>query len=85
MQDGNDPYVALIEHANDNFNKSTVPGSFLVDFFPILRSLPEWLPGMEFMETARRWKKDTIEMVEAPYKFTLQQMVRYLECSCYVD
>ncbi|EKM77487.1 hypothetical protein AGABI1DRAFT_43141 [Agaricus bisporus var. burnettii JB137-S8] len=74
VQDGDDPYVALIERANVNFNKATIPGSFLVDFFPILRSLPEWLPGMGFMETARRWRKDTVEMVEAPYQFTLQQM-----------
>lgn len=76
VQDGEDPFVTLIERANDNFNKATIPGSFLVDFFPVLRSLPEWLPGMGFMETARRWAVDTLEMVEAPYKFTLQQMVR---------
>lgn len=78
MQDGDDPFVSLIERANGNFNKSTIPGSFLVDFFPVLKQLPEWLPGMGFMETARRWRGDTLEMVEAPYKFTLQQMVRTL-------
>ncbi|KAJ3575538.1 hypothetical protein NP233_g1042 [Leucocoprinus birnbaumii] len=78
VQDGEDPFVALIERANDNFNKASIPGSFLVDFFPVLRTLPEWLPGMGFMETARRWAGDTLEMVEAPYKFTLKQMVSAL-------
>lgn len=76
MQEDEDPFVTLIERANDNFNKTTIPGSFLVDFFPVLRELPEWLPGMGFMKTARRWAADTLEMVEAPYKFTVQQMVR---------
>jgi hypothetical protein len=76
VQEGDDPFVSLIERANSNFNKATIPGSFLVDFFPSMKNLPEWLPGMEFMETARRWAADTLEMVEAPYKHTLQQIVR---------
>jgi len=73
---GNDPFVDLIENANSNFNASTIPGAFPVDFFPILKSLPEWLPGMGFMETARRWFKDTIAMVEVPYKYTKDQMAK---------
>lgn len=75
-EEGNDPFVDLIEKANSNFNASTLPGAFPVDFFPILKSLPEWLPGMGFMETARTWLKDTIAMVEVPYDYTKDQMVR---------
>ena len=78
MQDGEDPFVNLIEHANKNFNAATVPGAFMVDFFPSLRRLPEWLPGMGFIRTARRWAKDTAAMVDVPYEFTKQQMVRTL-------
>ncbi|KAJ3481790.1 hypothetical protein NLJ89_g12184 [Agrocybe chaxingu] len=74
VQDGEDPYVNLIEGANDNFNASTVPGAFPVDFFPILKSLPEWLPGMGFMQLARKWKKDTLAMIEVPYEFTKKQI-----------
>lgn len=78
VQDGEDPFVNLIEGANANFNAATVPGAFLVDFFPLLRRLPEWLPGMGFMRTARKWAKDTAAMVEVPYAFTEEQMVRTL-------
>jgi len=75
--DHHHPFVTLIERANENFNKATIPGSFLVDFFPLLRELPEWLPGMGFMETARRWARDTSEMIEAPFRFTVQQIVSF--------
>jgi hypothetical protein len=76
VQDGEDPFVNLIEGANTNFNAATVPGAYLVDFFPSLRHLPEWLPGMGFIATARKWAKDTAAMVEVPYAFTKKQMAR---------
>jgi hypothetical protein len=75
VQEGTDPFVELIENANHNFNAATVPGTYIVDFFPSLRQLPEWLPGMGFMATARQWAKDTADMVEVPFGFTKKQMV----------
>jgi hypothetical protein len=75
VQEGEDHFVRLIEKANSNFNIATVPGAFLVDFFPWLHHLPEWLPGMGFLRTARQWAQDTADMVEVPYAFTKEQMV----------
>jgi hypothetical protein len=75
VQDGEDPFVNLIEHANDNFNAATVPGAFPVDFFPSMRKLPQWLPGMGFIKLAAEWAKDTARMVEVPYNYTKEQMV----------
>ncbi|EAU87092.1 OrdA protein [Coprinopsis cinerea okayama7 len=74
VQDGNDPLVDLIEGANENFNAATLPGAFVVDFFPSLLNLPEWLPGMGFKETARKWRKDTDAMVEVPFNMTKKQV-----------
>ncbi|KAG5642132.1 hypothetical protein DXG03_003582 [Asterophora parasitica] len=59
VQDGEDPFVALIEDANDHFSAATVPGAFIVDFFPSIKNLPEWLPGMGFMALAREWAQAT--------------------------
>jgi cytochrome P450 len=75
VQDGEDPFVNLIEKANNNFNAATVPGAFPVDFVPSLKKLPEWFPGTGFLKTAREWVKDTNKMVEVPYNYTKQQMV----------
>ena len=80
VQDGVDEFVELIERSNNNFNRSAVPGVFLVDVFPILKYFPEWLPGMGFLSLAREWKKDTIASAEVPYAFTKNQMVVLLFC-----
>ncbi|KAG5634710.1 hypothetical protein H0H81_001036 [Sphagnurus paluster] len=76
VQDGEDPFVKLIETANDNFSAASVPGAFPVDFFPSLRKLPEWLPGMGFMALARQWAQATTEMIEIPFNYTKQQVAR---------
>ncbi|KAJ3505129.1 hypothetical protein NMY22_g17693 [Coprinellus aureogranulatus] len=72
--EGADPYIDLIEGANENFNVATKPGSFLVDVIPSLKNLPSWVPGTGFLELAKKWRKDTDSMVEVPYAFTKQQM-----------
>ncbi|KAF5309807.1 hypothetical protein D9611_013581 [Ephemerocybe angulata] len=74
VQDGNDPFVDLIEGANESFNIASKPGNFMVDVFPSLKNLPSWFPGAGFLETAARWKKNTDAMVEVPYKWTKSQM-----------
>ncbi|KAF8814867.1 cytochrome P450 [Phlegmacium glaucopus] len=74
VQDGEDPFINLIEKANTNFNAATVPGAYIVDFFPIIKNLPEWLPGSGFLQTARLWAKDTTAMVDVPYNYTKQEM-----------
>ncbi|KAJ7268013.1 cytochrome P450 [Mycena rebaudengoi] len=72
VQEEEDPFVTLIEGANDNFNAATAPGAFLVDVFPSLLLLPEWLAP--FKQTARIWAKATKNMVETPYLFVRRQM-----------
>ncbi|KAJ6529904.1 cytochrome P450 [Mycena vulgaris] len=72
VQEEDDPFVTLIEHANDNFNAATVPGAFLVDVFPALLYVPEFLAP--FKRTARVWAVAFKDMVEAPYLFVRRQM-----------
>ncbi|KAJ7693199.1 cytochrome P450 [Mycena rosella] len=72
VQEEEDPFVTLIEDANDNFNAATVPGAFLVDVFPAMLHLPEFLAP--FKRTARIWALATRNMVEAPYLFARRQM-----------
>ncbi|KAJ7744056.1 cytochrome P450 [Mycena maculata] len=72
VQEEDDPFVTLIEKANENFNIATTPGAFLVDAFPAMLYIPEFLAP--FKQTARIWARATREMVEAPYLFTRRQM-----------
>ncbi|KAF9525565.1 OrdA protein [Crepidotus variabilis] len=74
VKDENDEFVELVERANTNFSKSTVPGAFIVDVFPALKYLPEWLPGMKFLSLAREWRQLTDENADLPFEFTKKQV-----------
>ncbi|KAE9406913.1 cytochrome P450 [Gymnopus androsaceus JB14] len=74
VQEENDPFVSLIERANDNFSLATKPGAFLVDVFPSLRHIPAGFPGAKFHELAAKWSKDFNDMVEVPFNFTKELM-----------
>jgi len=34
----------------DGMGKAASPGAFLVDFIPILKHVPEWVPGASFQK-----------------------------------
>ncbi|KAF9526842.1 cytochrome P450 [Crepidotus variabilis] len=74
VQDGDDQFINLIEQANNNFNKASVPGAYLVDVIPALKHLPDWVPGTSFLKLARDWRRDTEAMADVPYAFTKKQV-----------
>ncbi|KAF9522936.1 cytochrome P450 [Crepidotus variabilis] len=74
VQEGKDEFVDLIERNNDNFSTTIMPGAFLVDVFPWLKYMPEWLPGTGFLKLAREWRKTTQATADVPYAYTESQM-----------
>ncbi|KAJ3824541.1 cytochrome P450 [Lentinula raphanica] len=74
VQEENDPFVTLIERANDNFSLATKPGAFLVDVFPSLKHIPAGFPGAKFHELAAKWAQDFNDMIEVPFNFTREMM-----------
>jgi len=64
----NDPYIDIVHTAMEGLSETMNPGSFLVDFIPILRYLPNWFPGAGFKERANYWAKSTQEVREMPFK-----------------
>ncbi|KAF8210796.1 hypothetical protein K438DRAFT_1959016 [Mycena galopus ATCC 62051] len=52
-----DPHFALGEAAVNALVIAGIPGRFLIDTFPILKYVPEWVPGAGFERTARFWKE----------------------------
>ncbi|TFK25337.1 cytochrome P450 [Coprinopsis marcescibilis] len=70
VQEENDPFVQLAEDAMAPLITAGLPGAFLVDFFPWLKYVPEWLPGASFKRKAREWKYITSAFLENPFKTT---------------
>ncbi|KAI0707572.1 cytochrome P450 [Cerioporus squamosus] len=72
---GQDALVRVVEIAMQGFSKASEPGAFLVDNFPVLRYVPEWLlPSGGFKAIARRMRRELDEMYDLPYAFVKKDM-----------
>ncbi|KAI9001294.1 cytochrome P450 [Trametes punicea] len=74
VQDENDPFVATVDEAMEQFAVCTAPGAFLANIFPALAHIPAWFPGAGFRKTAAAWRKTLDEMCDRPHEFVKQQM-----------
>ncbi|KAG5634095.1 hypothetical protein H0H81_003423, partial [Sphagnurus paluster] len=68
VQDRDNPYVATAERGLMHLNAAVVPGTFLVDIFPLLKYVPEWMPFAGFKRKAREWRQLTLDMINIPFK-----------------
>lgn len=56
VRPNNDPYVDAVEKALEAASKAGM-GSFLVDYLPVLKYLPAWVPGAHFVHEGREISK----------------------------
>lgn len=69
-----EPMLDNIARTVHNFVEAAMPGRRLVDSIPLLKYMPEWMPGSGFKSTARAWGADFQEIAERPYDFAKEQM-----------
>jgi len=74
IQNSNDPFVTLAQEAIASLSEAAIPGAFLVDIIPILKYVPEFVPGAGFKKKARVWRRLQENMHGLPYKETIQNM-----------
>ncbi|KAK7039437.1 putative monooxygenase [Favolaschia claudopus] len=53
----NDPFISSSRTSMDIFSRASEPGVWLVDSLPMLKKLPAWLPGANFLNTAKGWRE----------------------------
>ena len=75
VQESGDPYLSLAEEAVKGSDEASVPGTFLVDLFPILVYVPSWFPGAGFQKKAAYWRKLNETLVEMPFRYVQEQLV----------
>lgn len=83
--EGNDPLVDLVNEALAQFTAATIPGAWLVDTFPILQYIPDWVPGAGFKNTAKQWHLTVMKMAEWPMRFARMQMASQPKVDCFVS
>ncbi|TFY66371.1 hypothetical protein EVG20_g4713 [Dentipellis fragilis] len=74
VQGDSDELVRIADSATDQLNEIVSPGRFLVDQIPILRYVPEWVPGATFQRHAREWRATLTELTERSFRFVQQQI-----------
>ncbi|KAF9228325.1 cytochrome P450 [Gyrodon lividus] len=70
----NDPLVKLVDDAMDQFSETTVPNAFMVDIVPILRFVPEWIPGAGWQRKAAAYRRTLTDMLDIPYNLVKQHV-----------
>jgi hypothetical protein len=53
-----DPLISRINEATDRQFTAQVQGRFWVDYLPLVKYLPAWLPGMHWKRAGLRWRKE---------------------------
>lgn len=59
-----DPYIKLSSTGAEGLKQATVPGAFLVDAFPFMKSFPSWVG---FHKKAVMWHNDMRAMLDIPF------------------
>ena len=76
VEESGDRYISLAEEAMKGSDEAGIPGAFWVDIFPILAYVPSWFPGAGFQKKAAHWKKLNETLVEKPFRYVQEQLVR---------
>lgn len=58
IADLDNPLIARINAATDNQFTAQIQGRFLVDYLPILKKFPSWLPGMGWKRKGLQWRSE---------------------------
>lgn len=78
VSDTEDTYISTAEAALHGFSQVGIPGRSLVDFLPMLKYVPIWMPSAVFKRKAVYWRKLNVDMVEKPFKHVKDTLVSLL-------
>ncbi|KAI0650117.1 cytochrome P450 [Trametes meyenii] len=70
----NDPFVATVDEAMEQFAVCTSPSAIPANIFPFLTHAPSWFPGAGFKKDAVVWRKTLNEMCDKPHDWVKARM-----------
>ncbi|KZT34818.1 cytochrome P450 [Sistotremastrum suecicum HHB10207 ss-3] len=74
VESRDDYFVNLIEQRMKVLNSFMRTGAWLVDSYPILRHIPQWMPGGGFQKFVSEKRARNEEVVNLPYEWTKSQV-----------
>ncbi|KAJ7595334.1 cytochrome P450 [Mycena floridula] len=70
----NDAFISVAEESAKITNIAMSPGRWLVDYYPIVRFIPSWLPFAKFKRQAEVWRKRLDHLSQVPHDWVKTQM-----------
>ncbi|KAK1230679.1 hypothetical protein PQX77_006223 [Marasmius sp. AFHP31] len=67
-----DPYLDMMYKAVEGIVPAMNHGSFWVDYLPILKYVPAWVPGASFKRKAQEWYSNNKDLKEIPWSWVKQ-------------
>ncbi|KAI2630045.1 putative cytochrome P450 oxidoreductase OrdA-like protein [Xylaria nigripes] len=80
-----DSLIVRMTDALKVFSDTAKPGLWMVDTFPALKWLPEWLPGTTWKKSARQWKNEFFSTVDLAHAFVKHQMASGMHETSYLS
>ena len=68
-------YLRTAEEAVTAFNLAFIPGKYLAETFPLMRFIPEWVPGAKFRQEAAGWRPSGLRMRNQPRAGPMDKIV----------
>jgi len=85
ISDKGDVYVTIADKAMQGLGKAGIFGTFLVDYLPFLKHVPDFMPGAGFKRQARIWKAVTREMIDKPFQMVKERIKNGTACPCFAQ
>ncbi len=68
INDLDDEYVVIAQMAMEGQALGHIPGAYWVEYFPIMKRIPSWVPGAGFQKLADKYRPFVEDMRFKPYK-----------------
>ncbi|KAF8140168.1 cytochrome P450 [Boletus edulis] len=85
ISDRGDIYVTIADNAMRGLGKAGIFGTYLVDYLPFLKYVPEFMPGAGFKRQARVWRGMAREMIEKPFQMVKERIENGAPSSCFAQ
>ncbi|KAG8755039.1 hypothetical protein FRC11_006280 [Ceratobasidium sp. 423] len=85
LQDGDDPFFTDILNMNAILSQASLPTAFLVNAFPWMECIPDWMPGTGWKQTAYKWRDLKDRAMCNVYEWTKQRVLNGADDSSIVS
>ena len=76
VQDLDDDYIILANKAFEAVIGARKPGAFWVDYFPLIKHIPSWIPGASSAKFAARHRPTIEQLRDGAFYDVKKQIVR---------